>query len=119
MAGGNKVIELDDKDIDPKMIVNNVRGTAVDSQIVIEPNWMKPTKLDDESIGAIKRNSCCIMSLEEIEGRNIQACDILCMIKYPLVSANLVGMLDSDFDSGQRLIFFIPGREAKYVKISK
>ena len=60
-----------------------------------------------------------VMSLAEMEERQILACDIMQMLPYPVSGGNLVSILDCSFDSRQRIIFFIPGREAKYVKVPK
>ena len=58
-----------------------------------------------------------VMTLGEMEELQVQACDILCMTPYPLNRNSLLNMLDTTNDTQQRMVYFIPGREAKYVKV--
>lgn len=59
-----------------------------------------------------------LMSLNEIFDKGVLASDILYMTQYP-ISGLPPTLKDSDFDLGQRMVYFIPGRETKYVKISE
>ena len=59
-----------------------------------------------------------VMTLAEMERKQVLACDILNMYQYPM--GNITPTLkDSDYDSCRRIVFFIPGRESKYVKVSE
>ena len=59
-----------------------------------------------------------LMTLDQIDEAQMQVCDILSMLQYP-ISGLPPTLKDSDFDSGMRMVYFIPGRETKYVKISE
>jgi hypothetical protein len=63
------------------------------------------------------------MSLAEMNEKNIMACDILSMFQLPMQDYSYSGISptikESDFDSSQRMVYFIPGRETKYVKVSE
>lgn len=59
-----------------------------------------------------------VMTLSELEEKQVLACDILNMYQYPMGNIRPT-LKDSDYDSCRRIVFFIPGRESKYVKVSE
>lgn len=50
-----------------------------------------------------------VMTLDEMKERQVLACDIFCMLHYPVPGSTLPRILNDEFDSKQRIIFFIPG----------
>jgi hypothetical protein len=64
---------------------------------------------------ADKEINAYVMSLKEIEEKQIMACDVLCILPYP-IDDNKAPYVDPEYDSKQRIIYFRPGRETKYFK---
>lgn len=59
-----------------------------------------------------------VMTLTDMEEKQVLACDILNMYQHPI--GNVAPTLkDSDYDSCRGILFFIPGRESNYVKVSE
>ena len=105
--------------------VDRIRGTSNDMRVLEGLTFPYENPLNDQKIEGPTltigdttppKIQGYLMSLAEMKEKNVQACDILQMLQFPFITLT-PNQSDSGFDSKRRLIYFIPGREAKYVKI--